>query len=168
MRSWRQARWRTRRIRSWAIRPSTSCSTRSRESARDPAADGSAARAEHPEHRHHPRRPRAQRHRRRSPRRNHDPPGGRFAPPPRRPSRDAVAGRAEAARSARNSRPCGWARWTAWKPRWWRSPPTFRRSAALGRAVSDRPGLHPRGAHARRARAQSGNSSKPSKSINAW
>ena len=42
------------------------------------AAGGSAAGAEHAQHRHDLRRARAQRDRRRSPRRNHGPPGGRF------------------------------------------------------------------------------------------
>ena len=95
-----------------------------------------AAGPEHAEHRHDLRRPRAQRDRRRGARRDHDPPGGRFAARPRQ----AVAPRRRRPRRscARCSkfRRSGWARWTASKPPWWPSPPISRRSAARGASRS--------------------------------
>ena len=139
-----------------------------RRSAQIPLPVDAAARAEHAEHRHHLRRPRAQRDPRRSPRRDHDPPGGRFRRARKAALARAVDGRAELrevleipaappGRGRRHSRP-------PWSP----TPPTSRLRRHVGRAVPDRPRHHSRGAHARRARAQSGSCWKQSKSINAW
>jgi uncharacterized protein YbjT (DUF2867 family) len=57
----------------------------------------------------------------------------------------------EVSKSRRSAQPP----WTAFPPPWSPSPPIFRRSAASGASRSLLgPGHHPRGAHARRARAQ--------------
>ena len=91
---------------------------------------------EHAEHRHALRRPRAQRDRRRGAAPRSWSGWWAIRPRPRRRSRDAVDGLRGAARSDRDSgAPAGRAS-TASRPRWSRTPPISRRSAARGASRS--------------------------------